>query len=72
MMEIFYDGNPLESFEQVGTDPIFTFSGKITAVSLLDVPLVPEPSTWTMLLIGFAGVGFLSYRRRTIGTIVGG
>jgi PEP-CTERM motif len=25
---------------------------------------VPEPSTWAMLLIGFAGMGAISYRRR--------
>lgn len=25
---------------------------------------VPEPSTWAMLLIGFAGVGYMAYRRR--------
>jgi hypothetical protein len=25
---------------------------------------VPEPSTWAMLLIGFAGLGFMAYRRR--------
>ncbi len=25
---------------------------------------VPEPSTWAMLLLGFAGVGFITYRRR--------
>jgi hypothetical protein len=24
---------------------------------------VPEPSTWAMMIIGFAGVGFLAYRR---------
>jgi len=29
------------------------------------VSSVPEPSTWAMLLIGFAGVGFAAYRRRT-------
>jgi hypothetical protein len=28
------------------------------------VSAVPEPSTWAMLLIGFAGIGFMSYRRR--------
>jgi hypothetical protein len=27
---------------------------------------VPEPSTWAMLLIGFVGIGALSYRRRLI------
>jgi hypothetical protein len=25
---------------------------------------VPEPSTWAMMLLGFAGVGFTAYRRR--------
>jgi hypothetical protein len=25
---------------------------------------VPEASTWAMMLLGFAGVGFLAYRRR--------
>jgi hypothetical protein len=25
---------------------------------------VPEPSTWAMLLLGFAGIGFIGYRRR--------
>ena len=25
---------------------------------------VPEPSTWAMLLIGFAGIGFMAYERR--------
>jgi uncharacterized protein (TIGR03118 family) len=25
---------------------------------------VPEPSTWAMLLLGFAGLGFAAYRRR--------
>jgi PEP-CTERM motif len=26
---------------------------------------VPEPSTWAMLLLGFAGVGFMAYRRKS-------
>ena len=26
---------------------------------------VPEPSTWAMMILGFAGVGFLAYRRRS-------
>ena len=24
---------------------------------------VPEPSTWAMMLLGFAGLGFYAYRR---------
>lgn len=30
------------------------------------VTAVPEPSTWAMMILGFAGVGFMAYRRRTI------
>ncbi len=29
---------------------------------------IPEPSTWAMMLFGFAGVGFLAYRRRNKST----
>jgi PEP-CTERM motif len=28
---------------------------------------VPEPSTWAMMILGFAGVGFMAYRRRNQG-----
>jgi hypothetical protein len=27
----------------------------------------PEPSTWTVLLVGFAGLGFVGYRRARAG-----
>jgi hypothetical protein len=32
-----------------------------------NVGAVPEPSTWAMMILGFAGVGFLAYRRRSQG-----
>jgi hypothetical protein len=32
--------------------------------SLGDVGAVPEPSTWAMMLVGFAGLGFLGSRQR--------
>jgi hypothetical protein len=31
------------------------------------VAAVPEPSTWAMILLGFAGVGFMAYRRKQNG-----
>jgi PEP-CTERM motif len=31
--------------------------------SIEGIAAVPEPSTWAMLLIGFAGIGFGAYRR---------
>lgn len=30
---------------------------------------VPEPSTWAMMLLGFLGVGFVAYRRRSGATV---
>jgi hypothetical protein len=32
-------------------------------VDVQSVAAVPEPSTWAMMVLGFAGLGFLSYRR---------
>jgi PEP-CTERM motif len=28
-----------------------------------NVTAVPEPSTWAMMLLGFAGLGYVGYRR---------
>ena len=33
-------------------------------VSLIPVSAVPEPSTWAMMIVGFASVGFMAYRRK--------
>jgi hypothetical protein len=30
---------------------------------------VPEPSTWAMMILGFSGVGFMTYRRRKVAAI---
>lgn len=34
------------------------------------VAAVPEPSTWAMMVFGFAGVGFMAYRRRSNGSVL--
>jgi hypothetical protein len=31
------------------------------------VTAVPEPATWAMMVLGFAGVGFMAYRRKSQG-----
>jgi outer membrane lipase/esterase len=36
----------------------------VIADAFLAVAAVPEPSTWAMMILGFAGVGFMAYRRR--------
>jgi hypothetical protein len=30
---------------------------------------IPEPSTWAMMILGFAGVGFMTYRRRKVAAL---
>jgi hypothetical protein len=58
-----------------GTDAAFTFYSffDVTGNVLLNhvdatVAAVPESSTWAMMILGFAGVGLLAYRRRNRGS----
>jgi PEP-CTERM motif len=42
-----------------------------TAIGGLEgVLAVPEPSTWAMMILGFAGIGFMAYRRRSKSTLI--
>nr|WP_202975752.1 PEPxxWA-CTERM sorting domain-containing protein [Bradyrhizobium algeriense] len=34
------------------------------------VSAVPEPSTWAMMILGFAGVGFMAYRRKSKSALI--
>jgi hypothetical protein len=40
------------------------FEGGIGVINVA-VASVPEASTWAMMVLGFAGVGFMAYRRKT-------
>jgi hypothetical protein len=42
----------------------FTMNGDVAAVTGL-----PEPSTWAMMILGFAGIGFSAYRRKNKTTL---
>ena len=33
--------------------------------TVTEVAAVPEPSTWAMMILGFCGLGFMAYRRRS-------
>ena len=61
---ISYNGAIAGSYylEVTGTAPSadLNFSGDITTVAA-----VPEPATWAMMMLGFLGVGFVAYRRRS-------
>jgi hypothetical protein len=42
--------------------------GQTSIQGAVTVTAVPEPSTWAMMILGFAGIGFLSYRRKGRGS----
>ena len=54
-------------WSRIGTD--ITGQGPFNAAFSLTGTMVPEPSTWAMMLIGFAGLGFMAYRRKRIVTL---
>jgi hypothetical protein len=44
----------------------FVLSGDfIGLTNLTFASPVPEPSTWAMMILGFAGIGFMAYRRKS-------
>jgi hypothetical protein len=52
-------------WSRIGTD--ITHQGPFNAAFSLSGTVVPEPSTWALMLIGFGGLGYVGYRtsRRT-------
>ena len=64
----FATGGPLFSLSGTPPQPIFktgTFalSGLVSGASSIEISVIPEPSTWAMMLLGFAGLGFAGYRQ---------
>jgi hypothetical protein len=43
---------------------LFSANDQLLGDVSIQVNAVPEPSTWAMLILGFAGVGFMAYRRK--------
>lgn len=76
-------GNDVGSFFGFVSDTPFTtitfirnpdlISGHMDAFGMDNVTFatgaVPEPSTWAMMIVGFAGLGLATYRRRKITTV---
>ncbi len=55
-------------FSSIGiTNVVFSSESKAFEFDNLTVTAVPEPSTWAMMILGFFGVGFLAYRRKSSG-----
>jgi hypothetical protein len=53
----------------LGTVDLFVQAGEMKSLKQIDfsvpgsTPRIPEPSTWGMMLLGFAGLGFVGYRQ---------
>jgi PEP-CTERM motif len=63
-------GSDTYSFVANGTSATLQFSvtNQQYDVGLDSVSIssaVPEPSTWAMMILGFAGIGFMAYRRKS-------
>jgi hypothetical protein len=44
------------------TPPTFNMAFSLSGETIV---AIPEPATWAMMLLGFAGVGFMAYRRKS-------
>ena len=73
-----FAGSGVDRFEVLGINPgvdpnnpvafvtalTFEGAGNFTG-TMTPVTAVPEPATWAMMLFGFAGIGFMAYRRKS-------
>ncbi len=46
-------------------ESVLLANGDLNLWAFAAVAAVPEPSSWTMMILGFAGVGFMAYRRKS-------
>jgi PEP-CTERM motif len=53
------------SFATTGGAFVLTSAGDTTFTATTTT--IPEPSTWAMMALGFAGLGFLGYRKTRSG-----
>jgi hypothetical protein len=67
--------NPLVTFDLTGSDVgNFTYlrllsSGNSFEIDNLWIGAVPEPASWALMLLGFAGIGVAMRRRRKLGLV---
>lgn len=53
--------------------PIGTDAGGVTVFSggmYAQITAVPEPATWTMMILGLAGIGFMAHRRKPVAALI--
>jgi hypothetical protein len=55
---------PTSDFSVVGDVSASNSGGGVWIEENEQITAVPEPSTWAMMILGFAGIGAMAYRRR--------
>jgi PEP-CTERM motif len=61
----FLDANSTELHVLEGGTAHADLFAEVTSQIPSGVGSVPEPSTWAMMILGFAGIGFMAYRRKS-------
>jgi hypothetical protein len=60
-----FTGNPADPVFILGSFTLVNpFFGQSDILTISQVTAVPEASTWAMMILGFASVGFVAYRRK--------
>lgn len=67
--QLFYSATPLTS-GSIKMSDYFTNSDSWSHIDFFDGGAVPEPGTWGMMLLGFAGIGIALRRRRRSGALM--
>ena len=63
-MNVFYAPNAIAGAPQYQLYMSNSGANGVDFVLTGEVSAVPEPSTWAMMILGFAGLGIMAYRRR--------
>jgi PEP-CTERM motif len=65
-----YSGTPSAPFFAPGVFALTQYGADENKYTLT-ISAVPEPSTWAMMILGFAGIGAMTYRRRKSAMLAG-
>ena len=57
-----FTGSPSKPDFKLGTFALSSIVSGPSTITISAAPAVPEPSTWAMMSIGFAGIGFMARR----------
>jgi hypothetical protein len=59
-----FSGNPMHPTFTLGTFALISIVSGASSIEISEVASAPEPSTWTMMILGAGSLGFLAYNRK--------